>query len=152
VSGAALSAPIIEAMNLALEDERDALAIYEVIMVRFGDIRPFSNIARAEERHISAMPARYKRYGITPPDTLGVPDPSSATEELLALCQLGVDAENENTRLYDEELLPAVADYPDIAQTMHRLRDASWNNHKQAFERCVARGGRPGSGGRRYPI
>ena len=137
---------VIEAMNEALADERRALATYEVILDRFGDVRPFVNIARAEQWHIDMLLPLYERYGVTPPaDDTAVAE-SVYTEDMLGLCQIGVQAEIDNVRLYDERLLPAVAAYPDISAVMQRLRDASQENHLPAFQRCVARGGQPGRG------
>ena len=143
---APLPVPVIEAMNAALADERKARATYEAILERFGDVRPFSNIVHAERRHIDALLPLYARYGVTVPDDTTVLPEEVFTEDMLGLCQIGVAAEIENVRLYDEELLPAVADYPDIAAVMQRLRDASYDNHLPAFQRCVDRGGQPGRG------
>ena len=141
-----LPAEVVDALNEALADERKAKATYEAILDRFGDVRPFSNIVHAEQRHIDALLPLYARYGVTvPEDTTELPD-SVYTEDMLGLCRIGVQAEIENVRLYDEQLLPAVADYPDISAVMQRLRDASQDNHLPAFQRCVDRGGRPGRG------
>ncbi|HCX11751.1 MAG TPA: DUF2202 domain-containing protein, partial [Hyphomonas sp.] len=46
---APLPEPVIEALHLALADERHALATYTIVLDRFGDVRPFINIARAEQ-------------------------------------------------------------------------------------------------------
>jgi hypothetical protein len=137
---------VVRALDLALADERHALATYEAVLERFGDVRPFVNIARAEQRHIDALLPLYARYGVRVPEDETEVDPATATLDMKGLCQVGVEAEIENVRLYDEELLPTVADYPDIAAVLKRLRDASANNHLQAFQRCVERGGRPGMG------
>lgn len=144
--GGPLPDAVIEAMNEALADERKALATYKAILERFGDVRPFSNIVHAEQRHIDALLPLYARYGVTPPEDRTVLPDEVYTEDMLGLCRIGVEAEIENVRLYDERLLPVVADYPDIAFVMQRLRDASNNNHLPAFQRCVDRGGRPGRG------
>lgn len=134
-----LPQPVRNALRTALKDERDAHATYQAILDRFGDVRPFSNIVHAEARHIAALLDLYKRYGIAVRDAPGEPHPAAASKDLRTLCQIALDAEIENTRLYDEALLPTVADYPDIAAVLQRLRDASWNNHRPAFERCIHR-------------
>lgn len=141
-----LPAPVVEAMNEALADERKAKATYDAILERFGEVRPFSNIVHAEQRHIEALLPLYARYHVlVPEDTTELPE-VVFTEDMLGLCRIGVQAEIDNVRLYDEHLLPAVADYPDISAVMQRLRDASHDNHLPAFQRCVDRGGRPGRG------
>lgn len=134
-----LPAKITETLDLALADERLALATYQAVLKRFGDIRPFVNIAGAEQRHIDALLAIYARYGIPVPQDEPKVDPATLTLDVIGLCQLGVAAELENVRLYDEELLPNVEAYPDISSVLRALRDASANNHLPAFKRCAAR-------------
>lgn len=135
-----LTAAVVEALNLALADERHALATYQAVLERFGEVRPFVNIAQAEQRHIDALLRIYARYGVPVP--LDEPQPDSATRslDLVELCQIGVAAEIENVRLYDEQLLPTVEAHPDISSVLRALRDASANNHLPAFERCASRG------------
>lgn len=139
-----LPAIVTRSLNLALADERLALATYRTILERFGDIRPFVNIAQAEQRHIDALLALYSRYGIPVPEDQHRVDPEALTLDVTRLCQIGVAAEVENVRLYDEELLPAVEAYPDISAVLRALRDASANNHLPAFERCASRRRGPG--------
>ncbi|MEZ5921326.1 MAG: DUF2202 domain-containing protein [Parvularculaceae bacterium] len=136
-----------QALDEALADERKAHASYKAIIDRFGEVRPFSNIVHAEQRHIDALLPLYARYGLTPPADETVVPAEVYTEDLLGLCKIGVAAEIENVRLYDKKLLPAVAAYPDIAEVMRRLRDASNDKHLPAFQRCVDRGGVMGGGG-----
>jgi len=150
-SGAAIAQtplppPVIEALDLALADERQAHQTYTAILERFGEVRPFSNIVHAEARHIDALLPIYAQYDASIPKNESVVEPAIETLNLKDLCQKGVDAEIENVRLYDEQLLPAVADYPEIAAVFQRLRDASANRHLPAFRRCVARDGRQGRG------
>jgi hypothetical protein len=63
----------------------------------------------------------------------------AASETLSDACKIGVGAEIANRDLYDGNLLPAVAAYPDITRVMQRLRDASEVNHLPAFQRCANR-------------
>lgn len=138
---APLPDPVVQALDLALADERQALATYQAVLKRFGDIRPFVNIAQAEQRHIAALLSIYRSYRAPVPDAEISIDPVMHTLDIPDLCRIGVAAEIENARLYDEELLPAVAAYPDISSVLRALRDASANNHLPAFERCVSRSG-----------
>lgn len=134
-----LPAIVTESLSLALADERLALATYRTVLERFGDIRPFVNIAQAEQRHIDALLAIYSRYGIPVPEAQPQVDPAILTLDITGLCETGAAAEVENVRLYDEELLPNVEAYPDISAVLRALRDASANNHLPAFERCASR-------------
>lgn len=134
-----LTAAAARALDEALADERHALSIYEAAIARFGPIRPFVNIARAEARHIEALTLLYQRYDATMPDPAAPAAPASLPDNLAELCAQGVEAEIANITLYDERLLPAVAAYPDITSVMTRLRDASRDNHLPAFRRCAGR-------------
>lgn len=130
-----LSDEIVEALNLAIEDEYKAKTTYEVIIEEFGSTRPFIMIVRAEESHISSLKAVYDKYGVEIPgnEWLGT---VSAPETLQEACAIGVTAEIENARLYKEELLPLVAEYPDIEGVFTNLMEASEQKHLPAFQKC----------------
>lgn len=130
---------IVSALDTALADERLALATYRFILDRFGPVRPFVNIARAEQRHIDALLNIYADYDVGLPEDETSLDPALENADMLHLCKMGVAGEIENVRLYDEELLPAVSAYPRIKSVLTNLRDASALRHKPAFERCVRR-------------
>lgn len=130
------------ALASALQDERHAEAYYSVVLAKFGDVKPFSNIIEAERRHEAMLLDLYKTYGVSVPEngyangTVKVPE---APASLVDACKSGIDAEIANRDLYDKQLLPAVSSYPDITSVMQRLRDASEKNHLAAFQRCVSR-------------
>ena len=139
--GSVLPVPegVVAAMDAALADERNAVVNYQAVLDRFGPVRPFVNIAAAEQRHINALLNLYNSYNIPVPTDDTVVEPIFETADLQTLCDLGVQGEIDNVRLYDEELLPAVVGHADIVDVMTRLRDASALRHKPAFERCAAR-------------
>lgn len=149
LSQAQLPASVIEAMDLALADKRQAHRTYTEVLERFGDVRPFSNIVQAEARHIEALLRLYEEYGATVPDDQSIADPDIAVLDLKALCEKGVAAEVENVRLYDEQLIPAVSTYAAITTVFLNLRNASADRHLPAFRRCAQRDGRLGRGQRR---
>jgi len=131
------------ALEAALQDERHAEAFYAAVMAKFGDARPFSNIIEAERQHESMLIGLYETYGVAIPENgyaTGALEAPSAPETLRGACKIGVEAEIANRDLYDGNLLPAVAAYPDITFVMQRLRDASEENHLPAFQRCANRG------------
>lgn len=130
-----LSEEIEKALKLAIEDEYKARTTYEKVIEKFGDIKPFIMIVRAEESHISSLKAVYDKYGV------GIPENEwsnkiSAPDTLQEACAIGVAAEIENARLYSEELLPTVKEYPDIEGVFTNLMNASQQKHLPAFERC----------------
>jgi hypothetical protein len=131
------------ALGSALQDERHAEAFYSAIIAKFGDTRPFSNIIEAERQHEAMLIGLYETYGVAVPENgyaTGALVAPTAPETLADACKIGVEAEIANRDLYDGNLLPAVAAYPDITLVMQRLRDASEESHLPAFQRCANRG------------
>lgn len=134
-----MSEAIKEALVEAINDEYKARATYRHVIDKFGDIRPFINIVEAESRHVEALLPLFQKYGIAVPED----DWDSRTEapqSILEACQMGVDGEIENAKMYDR-LLELTVDYPDIQRVLHQLQRASAENHLPAFQRCVERGG-----------
>jgi hypothetical protein len=136
------------ALHAALDDEYKAHATYQAVIEKFGEVRPFANIIRAEQRHISFLKPLFAKYGLNVPPNpyLSGDKRPKAPATLVEACRIGVQAEIANAALYDEDILPAVKNYADIADVAILLRDASRNNHLSAFQRCVDRGGRMGPG------
>lgn len=130
-----LSDEVQYALREAIYDEYKARGTYELIISKFGSVRPFSMIIRSEEQHIASLKAIYDKYGIKPPDDPqnGIPSPDSITEA----CELGVQAEIANVALYKDELLPIVSEYPDITQVFNTLMNASEDKHLPAFSKCA---------------
>lgn len=131
------------ALLAALDDEYRAESTYQADLTKFGDVRPFSNIILAEQRHQQMVKDELSRRGWTfgsNPYTGKIAAPAT----LLDACQIGVQAEIDNIALYDR-LLPTIDDSA-IRDVLSRLQWASRENHLPAFERCVARGGTPGRG------
>jgi hypothetical protein len=138
---AGLSDEAKAAVLRALEDEYHAEAVYAATLDTFGEVRPFSNIIEAERKHQAALLDLLETYGVAAPANgylTGEKPLGALPATLQEVCEIGVAAEIENARLYDEDLLPAVAGHPDIIQVFNNLRDASIDNHLPAFERCAA--------------
>lgn len=125
----------------ALDDEYHAEAVYAATLAAFGNVRPFSNIIEAERTHQAALLAVLETYGVAAPANgylTGEKPLETLPASLQEVCEIGAAAEIENARLYDEDLIPAVADNPDIVAVFINLRDASVNNHLPAFQRCAS--------------
>ena len=137
-----LPGQVVDAIEIALDDEHHAEATYEAILTRFGQVRPFCNIVEAERRHAAALIGIMTSYGLT-----AAPNPYLAGEKpldpvpatLADACETAVAAELSNVALYDDRLLPAVAGHPDVEAVFRRLRDASADRHLPAFRRCADR-------------
>lgn len=146
---ASISPEAKSALEAALEDEYKAEAFYAAVMDKFGEVRPFSNIIRAEQMHSSELGAVMQTYGLDKGSNPYLGDAAikaSVPASIAEACQMGVDAEIANRDLYDKQLMPAVADYADIQTVFTALRDASENNHLPAFQRCGGQGGGQGMG------
>ena len=136
----------IRALTDALDDEYKAWATYDQVIADFGEVMPFMNIREAEARHIQALSALFRAYGLPVPENTWpgkVPRFGSVREA----CEAGVAAEVANAALY--ERLLAATRRPDILTVFHRLQEASQQRHLQAFQRCAERGGGGSGRGRR---
>ncbi len=122
------------ALDEAIADEYKALSVYQAVIAKFGQVRPFSMIKGAEEQHIASLKAIYDKYGLAVPTNKTGKIASPSTIQLS--CQLGVDAEIANYKLYQEKLLPSVENYEDITIVFTNLMNASKDKHLPAFERC----------------
>ncbi|QBQ53108.1 ferritin-like domain-containing protein [Nitrosococcus wardiae] len=140
-----MSEKLRKALTEAMNDEYKARATYRQVISRYGDIRPFVNILEAEERHIQALLPLFHKYDIPVPEDdwdSKVDVPSSVSEA----CQSGVQAEIDNTEMYDR-LLHLTQAYPDVYHVFLQLKRASQENHLPAFQRCADRG-QEGAGSR----
>ena len=117
-------------LTYAIEDEYLAKAEYELIMDKYGRIRPFSNIVRAEEQHIQYLVELFNIYGYgIPADT--AKDHVVLPQNLKSAFETGVGAEIDNIAMYEaflERELPA-----DVRDVFEQLKQAS-ENHLRAFK------------------
>jgi len=130
-----LSQEVKSAVLFAIDDEYKARATYEAVMAKFGRVRPFVMIARAETQHISSLSAVLEKYGENIPADPWI-GKVSAPETLTDACRTGVEAEIANAALYRDSLLPTVSEYADISAVFTMLMDASQNQHLPAFQNC----------------
>lgn len=130
--------PILhQVLRIAVYDEYHAYEVYRKIIDTFGVHQPFANIMESEVRHYSMLIPLLEKYGVPLPI-----DNWYAKIELpntiLECCEVGVAAEIENIRMYDD-LLFYVGDYPDVRDVLYKLQAASYNNHLPAFRKCVVK-------------
>ena len=120
-----------EMLKFAVEDECLAYAEYEAIINKFGSDRPFSNIIKAEEKHIEELKELYKNYNLQFP----VVDPSKEVivpETIEEAFEAGVKAEKANIAMYEKFLDSEIPD--DVRAVFEELKRAS-ESHLQAFTR-----------------
>ncbi len=124
------------ALEVALQDEYKSRATYSRVLADFGTVRPFSNIVRAEGRHVAMLTQLYTRYGVpVPADTWATRVP--AFDTLLAAAEASVQGEMDNGSLYDK-LLADVTN-PEVRAVFAALQYATMEHHLPAFQRFVDR-------------
>lgn len=123
----------VEALHEAIQDEYKAEAMYEAVVAKFGSVKPFSNIIKAEDRHSTAIARVLEAHGQP------VPTPAPYKPEVPATiseaCALGVTAEKANVALYDS--LMQLAQSEDTRRVFSSNSDASQYRHLPAFEQCA---------------
>ena len=130
------SEPTLEQMLIyAIQDEYLAHAEYEYIIGKYGSIRPFSNIIKAEKTHINMLKPLFTQYGFQlPEDTakgyIVVP------VDLKGALETCVQGEIDNIAMYGKFLSIQLPD--DIRVTFERLKNAS-ENHLRAFRNALSR-------------
>jgi len=120
-----------EMLRYSLEDERLALAEYELIMSKFNIGKPFSNIIEAEKTHETLLLDLYAKYDFEVPTfdaTEHVVIPDSIKETL----DVGVEAEIINIAMYEKFLKYDLND--DVREVFIKLRDGSVS-HLAAFRK-----------------
>ena len=125
---------LIEMLIYAIQDEYLANKEYELIMNKYGTQRPFSNIKKAEERHISMLKEVLFKNGIDIPkddSSEYVKLPNSIDEAY----RLGVEAEIENIAMYERFLQQELT--VDARRAFEALKNAS-ENHLRAFRKFVS--------------
>ncbi|MCT8137733.1 DUF2202 domain-containing protein [Anaerobacillus sp. CMMVII] len=124
-----------EGLIYALEDEYLAQARYDAILEKFGDIRPFNQIKRAEQRHIAALLPLFKMYKVSVPENVAkkyVIPPNTLKDAFLS----GVDGEIDNIKMYEK--LITIENLPeDVRAVFQNLADASIR-HLEAFKRGLS--------------
>lgn len=120
-------------LTYAIQDEYLARARYSLVIEKFGEQRPFSNIVNAEITHINHLLPLFNKYNITiPPDTSKnyVKVPISIKESL----ETGIQGEIENIAMYERFLKQSIPS--DVKMVFTQLRNASLN-HLEAFKRAL---------------
>lgn len=126
---------IQEMFVYALEDEYLARAEYELILEEWDIQRPFANIIRSEERHITSLLPLFERYDVAVPDDTAADHvvlPSSSQQAF----EIGVHAEVENIAMY-----AAFLEYNELPRDVQNVFEAllrGSENHLRAFEQGLA--------------
>jgi hypothetical protein len=125
-----------EAIAEALQDEYEGEAIYARVLEDLGEIRPFSRVVHAEQRHAAFLEDLLEARDLPVPDNpwAAADTPTYASRQ--EACAAAVEFEVSNVALYDR-LLATEALPDDVAQVFAHNRRASLEHHRPAFERCA---------------
>ena len=126
---------LADMLTYAIQDEYLARAEYMHIIQTYGSMRPFSNIVKAEETHISLLTPLFEQYGYEIPED-NADEHVVIPDDIKTALEFGVDAEIANIAMYEvflKEDLPA-----DVRDVFERLMAAS-ENHLEAFRRALRR-------------
>jgi hypothetical protein len=129
-----LSLQEVEGLLKALNDEYHAWAVYEQVIQDFGQVKPFVNIQRSEEKHIDALLRLFDKYDVPVPENAWIGNVPSF-DSVQDACAAGLDAEIANVALYDE--IFGTTDRDDILTVYAALQSASQESHLPAFQRCA---------------
>lgn len=124
---------ITDMLTYAVQDEYLAHGEYEAIIGKFGSQRPYTNIALAEETHLSYLKEIYASYDMEFPadesaSHIVIPD------TLLEAAQTGVQAEIDNIDMYEKFL---TYDLPDSVKDVFTILMEGSQNHLKAFQKQV---------------
>ena len=122
-------------MNFAIQDEYLARGEYQKVMDTFGQKRPFSNIIKAENTHISLLTPLFVKYEFVLPPDRGM-ELATVPATFAETLQIGVDAEVANIEMYERFLKKDLPD--DVRNVFERLLNGS-ENHLAAFTKNLNR-------------
>ena len=119
-------------LTFAIEDEYLAQATYLAIIDAYGQIKPFSKIVLAEQKHIDLLLPLFSFYSIEAPVNIAanlVVLPDSISSALAT----GVEAEKLNIAMY--EIFLSQVDLPEDVKTVFEYLLAASENHLRAFSK-----------------
>jgi hypothetical protein len=126
---------VADMLMYAVEDEYLARGEYLAIIDKFGNQKPYDNIVKSEETHLSFLREVYLSYELEFPedsseDHIIIPD------DLLEAAKTGVQAEIDNIAMYEKFLS---YDLPEnVIEVFSALKSGS-DSHLLAFEKQVDR-------------
>ena len=117
----------------ALQDEYLAKNEYEKTIQKFGNVKPFSNIKKSEEQHISWLLPLFEKYKVENVDESKIKEQVQVASSPKEASQICAEAEIDNIAMYNKFL--ADKNLPDdIKIVFQNLKRAS-ENHLMAFKK-----------------
>ncbi len=136
-----LDPAVRDALLEALDDEHRSIAFCAAVLDRFPAAMPFAHMVGAETRHAAKIAAVLRACGVAVPENRHLGSAAIARlvpASVACACDIAVKAELDNVVLYEDRLLPAVADQPVVTELFTWLMIASRDRHLPAYRRWTA--------------
>lgn len=121
-----------EALISAIEDERQAQAYYAAVVARFGQVRPYTQLVKAEGRHEEILVRYCEQNGIEVPANQWATPTMPLPATLEEVRQQSLAREVKNVEMYDEFLKTIKT--PALVTIFENLRSASLDHHIPALK------------------
>ncbi len=119
----------------ALGDERLSQDTYMAVIKKHGKVGPFVQVIRADKQREQALLMLFKKYKLEAPER--DVQTISAPESLADACGAAMEAEIQNSALYDK--LIEKAGRNDIRKLLKKFQNSSIEKNLPKFTRCVNR-------------
>jgi hypothetical protein len=129
-----VTSDLLAALDLGIQDEYRAEAIYQGVANDFGPVLPFTAVLTAEVRHSTSIGQLYTKRGLPVPASQSTVSTVPHFATVRQACAAGVVAERANIAVYDRLLAGELPD--DVRQVFSNNRRASLDNHLPAFVAC----------------
>ncbi|MFB9759000.1 hypothetical protein [Ectobacillus funiculus] len=125
-----------KALTYALQDEYAAQARCDAVIQKFGAVKPFVRIKKAEQSHIETLLPLFKAYKVPVPKNQAA-NLTEAPVSLKAAFRVGIEKETDHISMYTK-LLETPGIPADVQRAMTTIRHASLN-HLAAFQAGLSR-------------
>jgi len=124
---------INDMLTYAVQDEYLAHGEYMAIMEKFGQQRPYVNIAKSEETHLAYLEEVYLAFNMEFPKDSSAPH-ILIPKSLLEAAKVGVQAEIDNIAMYELFMTKELPD--NVYKVFYALKSGS-ESHLKAFQKQV---------------
>lgn len=134
--------PIVQAMDVMIDDERRTGAEYERIVRDHGRVAPFDAFASAERAHVEFIAYLYRDRSLPVPQNRWNPDNVRAYRSVAEACAAGYRNAMRTAELYDRYLEGATPLPDDVRRVFRHNRNVAKHDQADRLRAC-APGGAP---------
>jgi len=136
--------PVLDAMNVMIQEEYRVAAEYERMGRDHGGVQPFSGWAESERAHAEMIAWLYRDRGQTAPPSRWSADAIPPRRPLKQACAAALAAEERTVSLYDGYLSRMDAELPaDVKRVFRHNRNVARLQHLHPLRECVLSGAAP---------